>query len=446
MARRFVCVALLLLAAAAAACADAPPRPVILVVVDTLRPDHLGMYGYERPTSPGLDAWAEQGQVFDRAYSSSSWTLPAFATMFTSQYPVRHGAGTMLTSGPRAADDVRGRERFTGLDTAFPTLAEVFGAAGYRTGAVLSNPFLHENFGVSRGFQDYDYAARRRADEIVDRSLDWIAAREGAPFFLMVHFMDPHLPYDAPAPLRGRFTAETSSALEYPVARVHDVRRQMAEFSDADRQFVAAAYDEEIAYLDSEVVRLFESLQSRGVWENAIVLLTSDHGEELFEHGGFEHGHSFYDEVVRIPFLLWGAGTGRRPEPVSLLDVGPTLLAAAGVALPEGLQGLSVLEAGAEGIAAERGLVGEGTLDHRDLRAVVLWPYKILFEDDQAIAAFNLENDPAESVDLLGSADTALEGLVTAAARLLESPSGSLNEATLDPSVLEQLRDIGYIQ
>jgi arylsulfatase A-like enzyme len=422
---------------------------VILIVVDTLRPDHLGSYGYSRATSPGLDTWAQSGVVFDNAYSSSSWTLPAFGTMYTGQYPARHGAGAYVGNGEaEEAGSARGRQRFAGLDTAFPTVAESFTAAGYRTGAVLSNPFLHATFGVARGFDDYDFAPNRRAATTVDRAMSWIAARGEEPFFLMIHFMDTHLPYDPVSEYRGRFTAADGSAVRYPVAKVHEIRRQMGEFGTADRDFIVAAYDEEVAYLDSQLDRLFDELEAAGLWERASVVLTSDHGEEFFEHGGFEHGHAMYDEVVRVPLIIWSGASGRAAEPASLIDLAPTLLDLGGLGVGPDLAGKSLvpfLRAGGGRERPERGLVTEGVLGSGDLRSVILWPNKVIFIGDEPAFLFDLEADPEERDNLLGTVP-GLDALVSAAARLLESPTGALEEAVLDPEVLEQLRDIGYIQ
>jgi len=420
-----------------------------MIVVDTLRADHLGTYGYQRSTSPNLDRWAARGVVFDRAYSSSSWTLPAFASMYTGQYPARHGAGTFI--GSSDVDDggttgARGRQRFAVLDTAFPTLAEIFSANGHATGAVLSNPFLDESFGVARGFQEYDYAPHRRAVATVDLALKWIESQGESPFFLMVHLMDVHLPYNPPPEYQGMFADAASTRLTYPIAKVHEVRREIETYGAADRAFVEAAYDEELAYVDSELGRLFDAFEESGLWDDAVVVLTSDHGEEFFEHGGFEHGHAFYDEVVRVPLVVWNGETGRVAEPVSLADLAPTLLASAGVRTDVEFGGASLVPyLSAQPAGLERGLVAEGVLGSADLRAVVLWPNKVIFEDGEATMIFDLEVDPHERRNLIGSTP-AMAAVATAAAGLLESPTGALHEAVLDEAVLEQLRDIGYIQ
>lgn len=185
-----------------AACAAQPSGQVILIVVDTLRADHLGTYGYALPTSPEIDRRAEGGAVFERAFSTSSWTLPAFGSIHTGRYPARHQAGSR--SGGQARREGRGdeefgarRRRFSRLAPDLPTLAETFAEHGFATGAIINNPFLHEGFGVARGFGTYDYDQERAADGVVRSALDWIDEQSDR-FFLLVHFMDPHLPYNAP--------------------------------------------------------------------------------------------------------------------------------------------------------------------------------------------------------------------------------------------------------
>ena len=177
---------------------------VILVVVDTLRADHLGTYGYLRPTSPNLDAWAQDGRVYEHAYSTSPWTLPAFASLYTGYLPLRHRAGMYLWNPTSPATANR-------LSQASHPLAPLLRARGLRTGAIVNNLFLASVYGLNRGFEVYDYEPGdnrtiRRADVTVTRALDLIDTWNDRPFFLVVHLFDPHMSYDAPLPFRGVFT------------------------------------------------------------------------------------------------------------------------------------------------------------------------------------------------------------------------------------------------
>ena len=222
--------------------------PIVLIVVDAMRADHLGIYSYGRPTSPHIDEWAERGMVFDRAYATSSWTLPSFGSILTGHLPSGHGAGFEI---PTARFGVRTQEvaarHFVTLDGGVPTVAEILLEHGFDTGAFVANPFLNPRFGLRRGFQDYDHfeasnSELRRADEVVDVSLDWIDARGERPFFLMVHLFDPHMDYDAPPPFRGRF-ATVGGSRAHPVQGMWSIRNQLAQLPETERQFIVDAGD-----------------------------------------------------------------------------------------------------------------------------------------------------------------------------------------------------------
>ncbi|TMA36511.1 MAG: hypothetical protein E6J87_00440 [Deltaproteobacteria bacterium] len=205
--RRVVWVALVLCATACSP--TSRPDSAAIIVVDTLRADHLGFYGYSRPTSPALDALAAQGLVFERAYSTSPWTLPSFGSLLTGRPPSEHLAGLRVT--------VDGVPSFTPLSKAMPTLAELLGIHYWATGAVVNNAFLTARSGIARGFDHYDYdESDRRADASVDAALAWLAGRGDQHFFLLLHLFDPHLPYDAPPPFRDRFTGPRPAGEKAP--------------------------------------------------------------------------------------------------------------------------------------------------------------------------------------------------------------------------------------
>ncbi|HEX5066465.1 MAG TPA: sulfatase, partial [Myxococcota bacterium] len=279
-----------LLAAMLLGCAPSPaaPRSVVCIVVDTLRADHLGAYGdTEHATSPQLDAWLARARLYELAFASSPWTLPSVGSIVSGLWPSHHGAGRWARSGKE--------RRLTRLDPEHATLAERFQDAGFATAAIVSNHFMRPDSGIEQGFGLYDFEAvtnesGRRADETVRRALAWIDARGEQRFFLLVHIFDPHMNYDAPPPFRGRFSASIETQLGLPVADGRKIRRELAKLSDADRRFIGAAYDEEIAAVDAQLGVLLEGLEARGMLKTSLVALTADHGEELFEHGSFEHG------------------------------------------------------------------------------------------------------------------------------------------------------------
>lgn len=419
---------------------------VVVVVVDTLRADHLGLHGYARPTSPEIDGWARRGVVFEHAWSSAPWTLPAMASLLTGRWPSVHGAGS------RAAQSDWAQARRLGPD--LPTLAGELGRSGWRTAAVVNNVFMAPGLGLARGFATYDYRPAgigrgRRAGEAVDASLGWLDAQPpGTPVFLLVHLFDPHLPYDAPPPHAGRFSSAFAATPLRP-AQPQDVRRRRAALSAGERSFVTAAYDEEVAATDAQVGRLLAGLETRGRLKRALVILTADHGEELFDHGGFEHGHSTYQEVLRVPFVAWAPGLRPRREsvPVSLVDVLPTALEATGIARPEtdGRSLWPLLTRGAQ--PGPRLLAAEGTLRRPERRALLRWPLKLVTDEEQGrCELYDLARDPGERRDLAAERPEDVAHLKERLERLLVArPPAQAGEGQLSAAEREELRALGYV-
>jgi arylsulfatase A-like enzyme len=468
------------------ACArSGPPPSVIVVVIDTLRADHLGLYGYEEhPTTPNLDARAGAAAVFERAFSTAPWTLPAIGSLFTGQLPSLHAAGARFVPsagvaaaappGSAPADELVSHDEraFFRLGASRPTLAERFAEAGYETAAIANNTFLAPEFGLDRGFATYDYdteVPERRAAEATDRALAWLSERPSGerPVFLFLHYFDPHMAYAAPPPFLGRFSgALAGDELELPLQDITGLRYHIRDRVEGWQRYAAlerALYDEEIAYVDAELKRLFDALKARGFFEHGYLLLTSDHGEEFHEHGGVEHGHTVYDELIRVPLLVWGPGivAGRHQLPVSLVDVMPTLLEAAGLAAEPGLEGVSLWQALIEGAATahasavpfDRPLFAERPLYGDEKKAVIRWPWK-LFADlgGQVEVIFNLEADPGENdareLDDLDDEgrDRLLRMLAVLQEMMLRTNSHDGEGVELSEATLRRLRDLGYIR
>ncbi len=452
-ARSALCAALALVfvarvAVGELATCDSPP--IILIVIDTLRADHLGTYGYARLTSPALDAFARNGAVFAHAYATSPWTLPTFGSIFTGLLPSQHGAGAVLSVGPKVL--------YGKLADGPVTLGERLHAFGYPTQAIAGNPNLDPRFGVARGFDGYDYYAGgmddiRRADVIVDRALAWIQSRQGAPFFLFIHFFDPHMNYDPPAATRGRFTdALPHGRLSLPFAESARVRAGRLWLSAEEQEFVRAAYDEEIAFVDLQLGRLFAALQAEGIFDRSIVLLTADHGEEHWDHNGFEHGHTLYEELVHVPLIVWGPGVrpGRIDAPVSLIDVAPTLLAAAGAPAIGAAPGLSLWPLLTTGqTPPARTLLAERPRYGPDRSAVIRWPYKAVIDlTGGPSRLFDLDADPGERINLSAKYPGMMASLYGEATRQAAArPRRAAPKAvTLDNATRERLRALGYLE
>jgi arylsulfatase A-like enzyme len=345
-----------------AACAPEPaPGPnVLLVLVDTLRADKLGCYGNERGLTPHIDQLAREGALFDHASSHAPWTLPSTASLLTSLYPRQHGAGGHLP-------------RFTHLGRGVATLPGVFKRAGYATASIVNVAFLGQDFGLSRGFDHVDAKSFesnlrvRRAEKTTDAALAWLDQAEGErPFFLLVHYFDPHAVYDPPQPFRRRFAAPADRENEDFVfgTREHMMALRAGQLS-LRPDVVARAealYDGEVAYTDSHVGRLLAGLASRELDASTVVVLTSDHGEEFLEHGGFEHGHTLYGELTDVPLIVRAAGVAaaRVPQSVGHVDVAPTVLELAGLAAPGEWVGRSLLPLISDARQPERNILAHG--------------------------------------------------------------------------------------
>jgi len=337
-------VALAALTAWSAGCSAPERKPdVLLVVVDTLRADHLGVYGFPLPTSPHVDRFAAQAVVFERALAASSNTAPSHASLMTSRYVREHSIGW-----------INGTTRLEGA----VTLAMRFRDAGYETAAFVSNFVLRRAVGLDAGFDVYDDdlgdaelnrpVHERRADATTARALAWLAARRESPVFLFVHYQDPHGPYTPPAQHLARFAA--LAAGESPALPVlagdtapGGIPRYQALPGLARLADYRSRYAGEIAYFDAGFGRLLAAFDARG--GPRVVALTADHGES-FGEGGFylSHGHATTPDQARVPFLLRAPSLepGRRLDNVHHVDVAPTLLELAGLAVPPDARGLAL--------------------------------------------------------------------------------------------------------
>ena len=333
-----------LLAASIVSCSDTPSsRPnVILVCMDTVRADHLGCYGYEqRMTTPTIDRLAAAGVVYEDASATAGWTKPSVPSFLTGTYPVQHG----VYEG--SAREISG-EVTNVLASEAVTLAEVFSDRGWRTAAFVKNAQLKAGNGFEQGFDVYrDKAGDAR--EIRWGALDWIdRTSDERPFFLYLHYLDAHWPYPIPDQAAARFAgAERLAAF-----RAGDWRALRDAINDGERvpaeeelDMLRSLYDAGIRYIDEELGALITGLERRGLWANTVICVISDHGEEFLEHGRIGHGHGLHENLLRVPWVLRvpGLEPDRVSNPVSLVDVFPTLLAAAGIACDLPVEGIDRL-------------------------------------------------------------------------------------------------------
>lgn len=284
---------------------------VLLISIDSLRADHLSCYGYPRLTSPNIDTLAREGTLFEDARSASSWTIPSHMTMLTALRPEVHGVDRL---GRRLAPDQ-------------PTLASRLRDAGYRTAAFVTGPTLHRDFGFGQGFDEYvntmefgpsDFGERGgpvMSLDVMERShhikgvaavselaQQWITHQQHSPFFLFLHLWDAHYDYTPPPPYDTKFDGDYHGAFDFTDLE-HNAAIN-ASMPEAEKARLVALYDGEIAAIDAAVGRIMDTLERAGMLEHTLVVLTSDHGEEFFEHGGKGHVLTLYDEVTHVPLIF----------------------------------------------------------------------------------------------------------------------------------------------
>ena len=431
---------------------------VVLICIDTLRADHMSLYGYHRPTTPRIDEFSTRCRIYERAYASAPFTSPSVVSMLTGLYPYRHGVRLLWQQ----------------VEKSTITIADHLRRVGYQTAAVVSNLALSDQAcGLGSRFEHYDdevdepephrpHMLERRAGRTTDAALEWLTrGRRGEqPFFLWVHYIDPHGPYRPPEDAPVEFTHRAPRPVD--VTRVASYVREQDVSDGLD---YVDRYDEEIAYTDREVGRLLDALAELGLVNESLIILTADHGEMLMDGPGqfFCHGFDVWEAVIHIPLLVCGKGVsgGRESKPVSITDVTPTVLTMVGLTVPHGLDGRSLL-----GGVSPRPPYAEGPDSGGSgglHRAFVYADRKIIVQHGRSNVprrawAYDLRVDPAEQhaldVDTSEPAYVVLEGLI----RSDPDPGGKpakyaagenpapLVPDELDENTMRQLRSLGYVQ
>lgn len=454
----------LLAALAAGGCSGrgAPPNCLILMV-DTLRPDHMGCYGYFRDTSPAMDRLAGEGALFENAFSTTSWTLPAHAALFTSLFDTVHS--TILDGKP--------------LNEKRLTLAEVLKGQGFRTAGFYTGPYLSYFFGLSQGFDTYENCASEKTDDwlsngdgflkahrlshkditsprLLDRALRWMEENRQQPFFLFLHFFDVHYDYIPPPPFDKKFDPHYKGKMDgknyYFKKAIHK------KMNPRDLDHIKALYDGEIAFVDLHIGRLLQKMEEWNILNRTLIVLLGDHGEEFFEHGGKGHRQSLYDEVIRIPLIFRLPSVlpqkTRVSSPVRIIDVMPTVLEILRAPLPDEAMGASLLNSMMEGTGPDLPIFAELHLWNTRLYTFRTPKSKVILDwDRDRCVIFDLQRDPEEGHP--ASPFRSLQGQAMVEnlyhwIRHTEDLSSRLprseeKEAILPESVKNQLKALGYI-
>ncbi len=334
---------------------------ILLITIDTLRADHLGIYGYARPTSTRIDSWFGNSQIYERAYSTEANTTPSVVSMLTGLIPQRHGV----------------RLLFQKISGRILTVPDYLAHAGYQTSAVVSNFVLTaEASGLDTRFghyndlvdeqESYRLAFERRASRTTDAAVEWLVKGRdpGQPHFLWVHYIDPHGPYQPSVDGLTNFTHSEIRLIDKD--KIPDYQQEPGLL---DGNEYVDRYDEEIAYVDREVGRLLDVYERLGLAKDATVVLTADHGESMMEHEQwFSHGYQVYEYIVRVPLMIRSPRFPARRivTPVSLVDLAPTLLKVAGASIPQGLDGRALPPS-----SLPRDVFVEATMGENQWRALI---------------------------------------------------------------------------
>jgi arylsulfatase A-like enzyme len=460
---------------AARALTPAPPSPpppvaqlpagaphVLLIMVDTLRADHLGTFGATQVKTPHIDQLAADGIRYPNAFAQASWTRPSVASILTGLYPSSHGAvhkADMLRDG-------------------VITLAEALGAGGYRTVGFPNNVNVTASFNFQQGFGEFHYLApslffwasedaaklslynilrlvRERflsrsidvynyyqpAEAVTGAVVDWLdGLQDGQRFFMYAHYMDPHDPY-----------------MNHPFDGVGYARVAMPNPPADMAARLQAAYAGEVAYLDEHLGVLFDELKRRGLYDQTLIVLTADHGEEFHEHGGWWHGTTLYDEQTNVPLIIKPAAGGARGQAVteltSSVDIAPTVLAAAGVPVPPAMQG-HVLPLDGGAAPARDTVLAEEDFEGNVLQALRSREWKLITANPgnprglPEVDLFDVQQDPKETHNLAGSAGGRVEEMRAALGRKMveaRAQAGATMQTDVDSVTRDRLKALGYL-
>lgn len=384
---------------------------IIVIGIDTLRADHIGFYGYQRNTTPGIDDFARKSFVFTNAVSQSSWTLPSFMSMFTSEYPSRHGVTNKYTS---FADEGAVIANLSKSCPGCVTLAELLQQNGYATVAFTGDAGVGSEFGFSKGF-DYYYENKTFGglEDSFSKATEWLTLNKDKKFFLFLHGYDAHGSFDANATktfystdYHGSYKGTKDEYLRLRNLTIYGMEFNM---SSEDIEFWNDWYDNKVLAADKKFASFVRELESLDLLNNTIIVVTSDHGNEIYEHKGFDHGHTLYDELIHVPFIVHLPNQNglKIDQQVRLIDIMPTVIGLVGINLNEKvrskMQGTSLVPA-IHGKNLKLNAFSETDyllLSYkRSLRTYDGWKFIYTLNSDQK-ELYNLNTDPKERINLI---------------------------------------------
>lgn len=438
-----------------------PGKPIVWIVIDALRPQHLGAYGYRRPTSPTLDKLADEGVIFTRFFANAPWTRPATASMMTGLIPARHRTQCDWHRLPKDAI----------------TVAQVLKKAGYTTLAVVGNGNAASAFGFGRGFDDFadtagNWTGLPNAGQVYRRALRMLRAyKHKKKIFLFVFAVDVHDPYRPKPPYDTMFLPGYKGKVVDAPHWEHN-----NDYPEPVRRKMIALYDGLIRYTDDQLAGLFTGLREHGLYDEASIFVTSDHGESFGEHGVYLHGHHLYETHLRIPLMIrapWIKAAGRySPAFLQQIDLFPTFADLAGTRAPRGLKGISIVDAlrDPSSVPRPRHVISEYNCYGIHRHSIRTRTRKLVYQrpadeklfmkhvkkkkllpsvsfDKETFLMFDMTRDPHETRDIWPAAkDREGAALLKLLKRAIDVKAGPDVLKELDPELVEELRSLGYMQ
>lgn len=447
-------------------CMTARPN-VVIIIMDTARQDALSTYGYFRDTSPNLGALAAQSCTFQNAYATSTWTSPSHASLFTGLYPIAHGCT---------------QENWV-LNNHLVTMTEVLAAGGYQTVAIVENPFLAREAQFDQGFAQYHEvwkmplatpgATTATTVALFNRALD--ERDKSKPFFLFANIIGPHSPYDSSGRFMDRFVSDPTIELNSNLWRSYYLG--LRTFTPAELRHLRELYDAELLAVDDVVGRMVEALRQRELLDDTILVIASDHGENIGDHGHMDHVFSLYETTIKVPLMIrspsFFAANSRHEAPVQLTDIAPTILGIVGLDSPDlGFQGHDLLNQypdpdrvifceyyrPVQAIRAMRGVITKTNAENlrqydRRMRAVIRNNIKLIWGSDDRHELYDLNHDPNELHNLFDQPEYAaiqedlLTALMAATVEYVRASSHGEGEVgvVLHEKTRDALRSLGYL-
>ena len=419
---------------------------VILIVVDTLRADHLSCFGYHRPTTPNIDRFAADSVFFTNAIAPAPWTAPSLGSLFTSQYPAVLGYEDLPSP----------------INKRFLTLAEVFKNSGYDTKGIISHVIISSRLNFDQGFDSYDEENARghghvSSPSVTDKAISFLEDQKDGKFFLFLHYFDPH--YDFIQHEDYNYYPDYDGPLFSRQPLVEEIRRLAPSLSPEDIDYLRALYDSEISFTDEHLGRLFHKLKEMDLYDDSLIVFTADHGEEFCEREGCWIGHTrtLYQELIHVPLIIKLPGKAKKrlsQDYVGLIDIMPTIVDYAGLETPDDYECEGEIIDLPRGKRRNNKAIFSETKRLANLQAVIKDGWKLIVNtDNREVKLYNFENDPTEKENKAGTEQAnlfAFQDTLREWYRHINQKKNRLKlekeDADLTSEQVEILRSLGYIK